>query len=805
MTDPSTPIESGQRQPCQASNHSDLHPPSSPSIHQRPISALPNRTQTPFKPFKPQPFSSLPFDRTRSPLSSSLDQPDQCPRTTMGTRRTAGAADHPTPHEPLDSTRSKQLVESITEPIDSPTPQFDLPASPIDSPSKPIHPPIEPINSPRNLISSPINAHQSPSKPCSRSPIQPNKSPTKPLDSPTQPINPSTKPFNSSSDDCVEAPAPPPSSPTRPITSPKVSTESFQMLIDPPRVPSQSPRKSTGVPPRCHGSPKKSGGPKTSAHSPIRVHGSPIKSPVSPLKFTDSSNEANLSPRKPGFRTASAAISSVIKPADNVPQVSSSTMAQVMNELESRTKDAPRITKITFQDQINLPPHHARSQSNPITHRFTQVHGKEFAKYDSITNHYAAKRKVEESGNGQSAANPVMKRAKVSNLGLPKPGDHQPGENTMEPKEAQRKRQDVKRQLELARSRRKSNTSKQTKPTPSGFSSFGSRLLRSAVKTVTKAFKGTQLVTNKADGVGFGVPAGLGVGPAKAPPSPIRKDVQPIRSIVKPPSTRLPPAGLHRITSSTLVGATNRRRVLSGPPVASSNSLASTKNSSLANQPQTQGNGPGKSVSVSKSTWQPKTLPKPTVPTAGSMTSARPKASLNNSATSATSGSIMKSRIPKVSAFGGQTVIRATLKTIVEGTARTQPNCPPSVPSLPAFTKSSKIAVGIGQSNKVLPTKLSQPIRSTKPLKSTVRSTSMTAASRESQRKPFGSSLFVGGKTKSSISSHSTLKEKGKRLSISNRSKFVSMQKKRRSSFGRTTRRRSSLSVGTKALSHRVS
>lgn len=119
--------------------------------------------------------------------------------------------------------------------------------------------------------------------------------------------------------------------------------------------------------------------------------------------------------------------------------------------------------------------------------------------------------------------------------------------------------------------------------------------------------------------------------------------------------------------------------------------------------------------------------------------------------------------------------------------------------------KSSKISVGIGQSNKVLPTKLSQPIRSTRPLKRTVWSTSITLASHKSRRKPFGSSSFAGGKAKSSTSTTATIKDKGKHLSIFNQSKLVGMHKKRKSSFGRLTRRRLSLSVGTKALSHRVS
>lgn len=130
-----------------------------------------------------------------------------------------------------------------------------------------------------------------------------------------------------------------------------------------------------------------------------------------------------------------------------------------------------------------------------------------------------------------------------------------------------------------------------TRPPPSGFSSFGSRLLKSAVKTVKGAFTSTMQISSPSKpkpttvtgalpaqtGVGFGVPSGLGIGPANVPAPP--KKVIPLRSNPLINKNRLPPAGPSsvgnrlrpalRSVSNTANYGTIAKRVLSSASTAS--------------------------------------------------------------------------------------------------------------------------------------------------------------------------------------------------------------------------------------------
>ncbi|KAI7941289.1 hypothetical protein MJO29_013363 [Puccinia striiformis f. sp. tritici] len=203
------------------------------------------------------------------------------------------------------------------------------------------------------------------------------------------------------------------------------------------------------------------------------------------------------------------------------------------SQISLKLKRTDPSSQITYQDQ--------QETTQPTAGRFTDVHGKQFAKYDSITNHYAAKRKIEaRTIPGRSVDNPC-KRAQVSDF------------------------------------------AGSSKPPSSGFGSFGTRLIKSAVRTVSGAFKASENGPGKVNGVGFGVPAGLGVEPAEVPVAgssqPERTIAPPTRMVSKPPLSRLPPAGHHRLT----------------PP--NTNSISEAACATTRAQAQT--------------TWRPKTLPKP--------------------------------------------------------------------------------------------------------------------------------------------------------------------------------------------------
>ncbi|KNE90983.1 hypothetical protein PSTG_15586 [Puccinia striiformis f. sp. tritici PST-78] len=287
--------------------------------------------------------------------------------------------------------------------------------------------------------------------------------------------------------------------------------------------------------------------------------------------------------------------------------------------------------------------------TQPTAGRFTDVHGKQFAKYDSITNHYAAKRKIEaRTIPGRSVDNPC-KRAQVSDFGYPKPI------------------------LELARSRRRTGARTSTlgsklhsKPPSSGFGSFGTRLIKSAVRTVSGAFKASENGPGKVNGVGFGVPAGLGVEPAEVPVAgssqPERTIAPPTRMVSKPPLSRLPPAGHHRLTppNTNSISEAACRRVIAGPPTSGLTVGSATTRA----QAQT--------------TWRPKTLPKPPpagIARPGSFSNTQPNLPRTRRVTQhqilhknpnlnrTTSSSIInpRSRIPTIN---GLAIIRPTVKTV---------------------------------------------------------------------------------------------------------------------------------------------
>ncbi|KNE92404.1 hypothetical protein PSTG_14181 [Puccinia striiformis f. sp. tritici PST-78] len=535
-------------------------------------------------------------------------------------------------------------------------------------------------------------------------------------------------------------------------------------------------------------------------------HGEYITSPKQ-LPTSPARQETN----KIIFPTPSAAISDIFKAQEDRAIIpSSTTIDQVMAELENRTEAGPRITKITFQD-------HQQESTQPTAGRFTDVHGKQFAKYDSITNHYAAKRKIDAPTiTGRSVTNPC-KRAKVSDFGYPKPIVTQAETDT---EQAEKKKESLKRQLELARSRRRTGARTSTlgskpgssKPPPSGFSSFGTRLIKSAVKTVTGAFKASEKAPRKVNGVGFGVPAGLGVGPAKVPiagSSQAKRIIgPPTRMVSKPPLSRLPPAGHHRITSSNTnsISEAARRRVISGPPTSSltgASKIPPRAGATTRAQTQTQ------------TTWQPKTLPRPTpaaIARSGSSSSntrtnvprARQVTQPNlpnsnrttNTTTTTTSSTIVnpRSRIPKIN---GQTIIRPTVKAPNnnghdQGSKRGMMNSTSTTCSSSTTTKS---VIKIGLSSKTIPAKLSQPIHSTKPKKSYI-----------TRNPPLRRTTTIGGtgtnpsvRRKSSI--HPSNLNSVKNRNVTN----IDLPSKRKLVLGSKNRRRSSLkNVGTKAISHRV-
>ncbi|KAI7935245.1 hypothetical protein MJO28_016772 [Puccinia striiformis f. sp. tritici] len=529
-------------------------------------------------------------------------------------------------------------------------------------------------------------------------------------------------------------------------------------------------------------------------------HGEYITSPKQ-LPTSPARQETN----KIIFPTPSAAISDIFKAQEDRAIIpSSTTIDQVMAELENRTEAGPRITKITFQD-------HQQESTQPTAGRFTDVHGKQFAKYDSITNHYAAKRKIDAPTiTGRSVTNPC-KRAKVSDFGYPKPIVTQAETDT---EQAEKKKESLKRQLELARSRRRTGARTSTlgskpgssKPPPSGFSSFGTRLIKSAVKTVTGAFKASEKAPRKVNGVGFGVPAGLGVGPAKVPiagSSQAKRIIgPPTRMVSKPPLSRH-----HRITSSTTnsISEAARRRVISGPPTSSltgASKIPPRAGATTRAQTQTQ------------TTWQPKTLPRPTpaaIARSGSSSSntrtnvprARQVTQPNlpnsnrttNTTTTTTSSTIVnpRSRIPKIN---GQTIIRPTVKAPNnnghdQGSKRGMMNSTSTTCSSSTTTKS---VIKIGLSSKTIPAKLSQPIHSTKPKKSYI-----------TRNPPLRRTTTIGGtgtnpsvRRKSSI--HPSNLNSVKNRNVTN----IDLPSKRKLVLGSKNRRRSSLkNVGTKAISHR--
>ncbi|KNZ58390.1 uncharacterized protein VP01_1939g7 [Puccinia sorghi] len=523
-------------------------------------------------------------------------------------------------------------------------------------------------------------------------------------------------------------------------------------------------------------------------------HDSPSKELISPNPV--------ISPRRLNFPTPSAALSDIFKSQDQPALPSSNTIDQVMAELESRAQAGPRITKISFQGQQGLQANQAAND------RFHNAHGKQFAKYDSITNHYAAKRKNDATSiNTRSVTNP-SKRAKVSDFGYPKKLVSQ---QELDTQEAERKKEVIKRQLELARSRRRTGGGTSSlagskpsvsKPTPSGFSSFGTRLLKSAVKTVAGAFKGSEKLTSKVDGVGF-APAGLGVGPAKVPapaPPPAKRTIgRPTRIITKPPLSRLPPAG-HRRLLSTTSSASNtlsevaHRRIVSGPPAASANFPGDSKIPSRGTTTRAQAIGATKpTTALTKSTWQPKTLPpQPTGPSSSRIN--RPTRSRQTTQTNSPNkntnptGMCTRTRIPKMSTqqSQGQMIIRPSVKSGGETRRRTMMTST----STTASGSSTRSHVRMGLSAKTVPNKLSQPVRPTKPIGGQSRLATL--------RRPPTAGPRASLTRKSSAHPSRVLPHKGRNIPSADlpKRKILLIKTRRRSSFKH---------VGTKAVSHRVS
>ncbi|KAA1079210.1 hypothetical protein PGT21_003850 [Puccinia graminis f. sp. tritici] len=530
------------------------------------------------------------------------------------------------------------------------------------------------------------------------------------------------------------------------------------------------------------------------------------KSSSDPEAVTSPARAQVSSPNKVNFPTPSAAISDIFKNQDQPVLPSSATIDQVMAELENRTEAGPRITKITFQDQQNS------QATQPTNGRFAEAHGKQFAKYDSITNHYAAKRKNDATTlTGRSVTNP-SKRAKVSDFGYPKPLVPQ---QESDAEQAEKTKESLKRQLELARSRRKTagRTSNlgakpgSSKPVPSGFSSFGTRLLKTAVKTVAGAFKGSPKPAAKVDGVGFGVPAGLGVGPAKVPAPATQQQTKriigpPTRMISKPPLSRLPPAGHHRLVSTTSSASNSlseavRRRAVSGP-------AGPSKIPPRGMTTRAQANAAAKTTAPAKSTWQPKTVPKPPAGNAKTMAgpSSRtnapstrqttqpnsPSKNLNTGSTGPTTTMATRSRIPKMASQShGQTIIRPSVKSGEEAGGRRA-----MMTSTSTTSSSTRSVVRIGLSAKTIPKKLSQPVQSTKPI--------------PAHSRPGGAALrrttTIG--TASSLSRKSS-SHPSRVLPHKDRSKPTVDLPKRKILILKNRRRSSLKNVGTKAVSHRVS
>ncbi|PLW10526.1 hypothetical protein PCANC_21126 [Puccinia coronata f. sp. avenae] len=517
---------------------------------------------------------------------------------------------------------------------------------------------------------------------------------------------------------------------------------------------------------------------------------------------------AVLSPNRLNFPTPSAALSDILKSQqDTLPN--SNTIDQVMAELENRTAAGPRITKITFQDQTNV----AANQPDTAD-RFRDVHDKEFAKYDAITTHYAAKRKNEATSiNTRSVTNP-SKRAKVSDFGYPK---RLVSQQEIDTEQAEKKKEVAKRQLELARSRRRTANGTSTsigskpgssKPTPSGFSSFGTRLIKTAVKTVAGAFKGSQKLTNA-------VPAGPSAGPSKLPApavAPAKKIVgRPTRMITKPPLNRLPPAGHHRLLSTTTTtSASNslseaaRRRAVSGPSTTLSNPPGTSKPQPRGATTRAQASAATKSTTLSKSTWQPKTLPQP--PVGNPKTIPGPSKRINSLKTGPTAQSTSpekkadvdptgpttmctRSRIPKISTHShGQTIIRPSVKSC-DGPCRRAMMASTSTAASSASTRS---VVRIGLSAKKVPRKLSQPMQHTKPIAGHAR-LAAAALRRTTTTAATGSSF----PRKSSSHPSRVIPQK-------DRSAAAADLPKRKILLLKNRRRSSSKQVGIKAVSHRV-
>ncbi|KAH9821611.1 hypothetical protein DFH28DRAFT_950042 [Melampsora americana] len=266
------------------------------------------------------------------------------------------------------------------------------------------------------------------------------------------------------------------------------------------------------------------------------------------------------------------------------------TIDQVWAEMQTRAKLAPGIGKTLLPESMLNPIEDKPTDDNQD--RFQETHLKTFSKFDSITNHYAAKRKVAATdvlpvaSTSQKPTTSIPesnKRQKTNTLGYAK----RLAESEKEGKEAS------KRRLELAKAKRKSQAATvagtKGKLPPSGFSSFGTRL-KTATKSVYKTVTGVLTNTintsspiktkvqetsksSRQTGVGFGVPSGLGIGPANPP-----KKVVPQRSVSMNQKNRLPPAGptsvsntlrsrqhLRSVSNSATIGS---KRIISGGSTA---------------------------------------------------------------------------------------------------------------------------------------------------------------------------------------------------------------------------------------------
>ncbi|KAG0145784.1 hypothetical protein CROQUDRAFT_557728 [Cronartium quercuum f. sp. fusiforme G11] len=177
------------------------------------------------------------------------------------------------------------------------------------------------------------------------------------------------------------------------------------------------------------------------------------------------SPESNDSPTRKQYASPAAAISATIAPAPLL--VTGSTIEQMWKEMQSRANSAPGIGKSLEPDSKLDTIDGKNVVGDENRDRFNDTHLKTFSKFDSITNHYAAKRKV--LGNNTldtesttklplENSNEQNKRQKTSDFGYNKT-------RVVVANEEDEKKKKVanKRQLEMVKARRKSQVTESRK------------------------------------------------------------------------------------------------------------------------------------------------------------------------------------------------------------------------------------------------------------------------------------------------------------------------------------------------------